>query len=57
MARTKKDKIKRKRFTTLLPEGTIAKIKHMAIDKQKSIYEIVENAVDEYIERELGKGK
>jgi hypothetical protein len=57
MAKTKKDDIDRKRFTTLLREDIAAEIKHLAIDKRMLIYEVLEEACKEYIKKETSKLK
>jgi transcriptional regulator len=52
MSRIKKDNIKRNRFTTLLPEILKNKIKILAIKKGKCTYEVIEEALKDYLKKE-----
>jgi hypothetical protein len=56
MSRPKKDNISRKPFTTQLPERIINSLKHLAIDKKKANYEIIEEALSRYIDQEKEGG-
>lgn len=56
MARPKKDDTVRRAFTTTLSEHIIASIKHLAIDKKKANYEIIEEALSRYIDQEKERG-
>jgi len=52
MSRVKKDNIERKRFTTLLPRATHRKIRILAANKDKAIYEIIEEALNSHLRKE-----
>lgn len=49
-----KEEIKRKPITTHLPEEIIKAIKYIAVQKGEKIYEVIEEALRNYIAR---KGK
>ncbi len=51
MSRVKKDNIKRKRFTTLLPEILQKRIKILGAKTGKLTYEIVEDALKDYLRK------
>ena len=42
-------------FSTRLPDALIKRLKHLAIDMDRSVRSIVEEAITEYLEREEPK--